>query len=61
MEVQGQMASIIQQQVGVEGQIENKKRELRRYELTLKEIDSLPADTPCYVSVGRMYVIQHTY
>lgn len=54
MEVQTQMVAIAQQQAGVESQIEAKKMENRRLEITLQEVDALPADTRCYSAVGRM-------
>jgi prefoldin subunit 1 len=51
------MGAIVQQQANVETQIEVKKRELRRLELTLEELERLPSETNTYVTVGRMYVL----
>jgi len=38
------------------GQIEGLKREIQRSKLTDKEINTLPAETRMFSSVGRMYV-----
>jgi prefoldin subunit 1 len=39
----------------VRGQISSKTREKRMLELSSKELDGLPKDTPVYDGVGKMY------
>ncbi|KAK2626101.1 hypothetical protein QTJ16_004363 [Diplocarpon rosae] len=50
-----------QQQIGiVKSQIAMKSREIRKLDLTTKEIAELPSDTNMYEGVGKMFVFSPT-
>ncbi|KAH7380859.1 Prefoldin [Cadophora sp. MPI-SDFR-AT-0126] len=50
-----------QQQIGIiRSQIAIKQREIRKLELTAKEVSELPSDTNMYEGVGKMFVFSPT-
>lgn len=51
------MVAIAQEQAILESQVDSRKVEQRKLEITIKEVDALPEGTKCYTSVGRMYVV----
>ncbi|KAK4553228.1 hypothetical protein LTR86_009758 [Recurvomyces mirabilis] len=54
-------AAFAEQQLGiVRSQIASKNRESRMLQLSDTEIDALPAKTPVYDGVGRMFVLAST-
>ncbi|KAK3072812.1 hypothetical protein LTR53_006131 [Teratosphaeriaceae sp. CCFEE 6253] len=51
-------AQFAEQQLGiVNAQIQAKKRESRRLQLSDSEMDALPRETPVYDGVGKMFVL----
>ena len=49
------MVAIAQEQAEIENQMDGKRIAQKKLELTIKELGTIPENTRCYTSVGRMY------
>eukprot|EP00123_Amoebidium_parasiticum_P019605 comp27651_c0_seq1/m.47169 comp27651_c0_seq1/g.47169 ORF comp27651_c0_seq1/g.47169 comp27651_c0_seq1/m.47169 type:complete len:127 (-) comp27651_c0_seq1:126-506(-) len=58
LDAQDQLAQSQQRRKLIMAQIEGKKRDVMAAEFTLDHVKLLPKATPCYLSVGRMFVKQ---